>query len=137
MSSRRPVGDLDHEAALDRRVWRPGRRGGPLHPQPAARPVRGVRLDGIEKASGPARIHVGAPRSAGVQVGGHIKHADLAVGVSLHPPAIRLELVDERGRSGGAAQVAQLRIEPAGEPVPLLHNTLRGWTSLPVRVEPS
>lgn len=28
-------------------------------------------------------------------------------------------------------------IEPAGQPVPLLHNTLRGWTSLPVRIEPA
>jgi 4-methoxybenzoate monooxygenase (O-demethylating) len=26
------------------------------------------------------------------------------------------------------------RIEPDGEPTPLLNNTLRGWTQLPVRV---
>jgi cytochrome P450 len=29
------------------------------------------------------------------------------------------------------------RIEPDGEPAPLLNNTLRGWTALPVRVSPA
>ena len=29
------------------------------------------------------------------------------------------------------------RIEPDGEPTPLLNNTLRGWTRLPVRVTPA
>lgn len=31
-----------------------------------------------------------------------------------------------------ARQVA--RLEPAGEPVPMVHTTLKGWTSLPARL---
>ncbi|WP_244520206.1 cytochrome P450 [Arthrobacter crystallopoietes] len=29
------------------------------------------------------------------------------------------------------------RLEPAGEPVPYLHNTLKGWDSLPLRLIPA
>ena len=28
------------------------------------------------------------------------------------------------------------RLEPAGDPVPKLNNTLKGWASVPVRVHP-
>ena len=31
---------------------------------------------------------------------------------------------------------ALARIEPDGEPTPLLNNTLRGWTRLPVKITP-
>jgi 4-methoxybenzoate monooxygenase (O-demethylating) len=37
----------------------------------------------------------------------------------------------------GALARAFTRIEPDGEPTPLLNNTLRGWTRLPVRVTPA
>jgi hypothetical protein len=37
----------------------------------------------------------------------------------------------------GAFARAFARIEPDGEPTPLLNNTLRGWTQLPVKVTPA
>jgi 4-methoxybenzoate monooxygenase (O-demethylating) len=37
----------------------------------------------------------------------------------------------------GALAHAFVRIEPDGQPTPLLNNTLRGWTRLPVRVAPA
>jgi 4-methoxybenzoate monooxygenase (O-demethylating) len=36
-----------------------------------------------------------------------------------------------------ASARALARVEPDGEPTPLLNNTLRGWTRAPVRVKES
>jgi cytochrome P450 len=66
------------------------------------------------------------------QAGGH-----LAFGMGIHQcvgqPISRLEM--EVVLTELAKRVR--RIEPAGETKPFLHNTLRGWSSFPVRVTPA
>ena len=68
----------------------------------------------------------------GRDAGGH-----LAFGMGIHQcvgqPVTRLEM--EVLLTELATRVA--RIELTAEPQPFLHNTLRGWTSIPVRVHPA
>ncbi len=66
------------------------------------------------------------------QAGGH-----LAFGMGIHQcvgqPISRLEMEVLYGEL--AKRVASIQL--AGEPVPFIHNTLRGWTSLPIEVVPA
>lgn len=66
------------------------------------------------------------------QGGGH-----LGFGMGIHQcvgqPASRLELEVLFTELAGRVK----SFEPAGDPVPWLHSTLRGWSSLPVRVVPA
>ncbi len=66
------------------------------------------------------------------QAGGH-----LTFGMGIHQcvgqPISRLEVEVLLGELARRVK----HIEPAGEPTPFLHNTLRGWSSYPVRVTPA
>jgi 4-methoxybenzoate monooxygenase (O-demethylating) len=63
--------------------------------------------------------------------------AMIAFGNGIHrcvgQPITRLEMEVVLGWLAGHVE----RLEPAGPPVPFLHNTLRGWESLPLRLVPA
>ncbi len=103
--------------------------------------VDGVALDDDTKVA----LFMGAanrdPRRWGEDAGAFRVDRDasghLAFGIGIHQcvgqPVSRLEadvLLGELAR-----RVA--RVEPTGEPQPYLHNTLRGWASVPVRLHPA